>query len=55
MLTFVQPREVAQVIRKDDVMAELYYKMAARTISNETFDSQIGELVAMLEHPDLVN
>jgi hypothetical protein len=51
---FMAPKEVARMIHKDDVMAELYYKMAASTISNEMFDRQIGELVAMLDDPNTV-
>jgi hypothetical protein len=41
------------MIHREDVLAELYFKMAARTIMNDRYDRQIGELVAMLERPDL--
>ncbi len=42
------------MIHREDVLAELYFQMAAHRIMNERFDRKIGELVGMLEHPDLV-
>jgi hypothetical protein len=46
--------EVAGMIHRDDVLAELYFQMALQRIRNEDHDWIMGELIGLLEHPDTV-